>query len=146
MRPSIALASTLFAAGAIAACDGSPTAPAQCDPTTTMASFVDGESITGVVTFVNFSSGSSPVEMLAVSVRGDPDFSIAFSVSTTTAVFERSGAAPPASVSACHLVVGQRVQLPSSILAIGFRDYLPISGNDPAPPLPPTIAQIVIVR
>jgi len=146
MRRSLALFSTMIAAGFLTACDRSSTAPAQCDGTATTASYVDGETATGVVTVINFTLGSSPMEMLAVSVPGDPDFTIAFSVTASTAVFERSGGAAPASVSACHLVVGQRVQLPSSILASGFRDYIPIAGNDPAPPVPPAIAQIVIVR
>jgi hypothetical protein len=145
VRRSLALLSFSIAAGVLAACDRSSTAPVPCVGTATTASFVEGETATGVVTFVNFTAGSSPVEMLAVAIPGDPDFTIAFSISASTAVFERSGGALPATVSACHLAVGQRVQLPTSILASGFRDYIPISGNDPAPPVPPAIDQIVIV-
>ena len=146
MRRSMTLISTAIVAAIAATCDRSATAPAPCVGTATTASFVEGETVTGVVTFVNFTAGSSPVEMLAVAIPGDPDFTIAFSISASTAVFERSGGAAPASVSACDLEVGQRVQLETSILTSGFRDYIPIAGNDPAPPVPPAITQIVIVR
>ena len=146
MRRSLALISTVTVALIVTTCDQSPTAPASCDRNSTTAAYVDGETVTGVVTIINYTLGSSPVEMLAVRVSGDPDYTIAFSISASTAVYERSAGAAPASVSACHLAVGQRVEIPSSILAAGFRDYVPIGGNDPAPPIPPAIDQIVIVR
>jgi hypothetical protein len=145
MRRSMALLSTLMVACAITACGRSSTAPRRCDGATTTGSYLEGETFTGVVTVINFSSGASPVEMMAVRVSGDPDFTIAFSIAASTKVFERSGSSSPASVSACRLEVGQRVELPSSILATGFRDYVPIAGNDPAPPIPPAIDQIVII-
>jgi hypothetical protein len=146
MRGSSTFFCAMIVLGVSSACGGSSTAPARCDGTATTASFADGESISGVVTIVNFTTDPSLVEMLAVAIPGDPDFTIAFSISGSTGIFERRRGAPPTPVSACHLAEGQRVELPISILTNGFRDYIPISGNDPAPPVPPAIDQIVIVR
>jgi hypothetical protein len=149
MRRSIALVPAMLAACLLAACDGSSTEPARCDVITTTASFVDGEQLTGIVTsmiLANGSSATSPVQIVSVTIHENPDLTIFFTVSAATAVFERTGSAPPSASSLCRLTVGQRVQVPSAAFADGFGDYLPISGNDPAPPLPPDIGQIVIVR
>lgn len=149
MRRSIALISTMIVAGIVAACDGSSTEPAHCDVITTTASYVDGAQLTGIVTLMlreNGSSATSPVWVVSVDVHDNPDFTIQFTVTGDTPIFERTGSAPPTASSLCRLNAGQRVQVPSSTFADGFGDHLPVSGNDPAPPLPPDVAQIVIVR
>jgi len=149
MRRSIALFSAMIVAGILAACGGSSTEPARCDVITTTASYVDGEQLTGIVTsmiLANGSSATSPVQIVEVTVHENPDLKIFFTASAATAVFERTGSAPPTASSLCRLTVGQKVQVPSSAFADGFGDYLPMSGNDPAPPLPPDVGQIVIVR
>ncbi|HEV7706115.1 MAG TPA: hypothetical protein VGO46_17590 [Gemmatimonadaceae bacterium] len=149
MRRSIALISTVIAAGVLAACDGSSTEPARCDVITTTASYVDGAQLTGIVTsmiLANGSSASSPVWLVHVDVHDNPDFTIYFTVTGETPVFERTGSAPPTASSLCRLDVGQKVQVPSSTFADGFGDHPPVSGNELAPQQPPDVGQIVIVR
>jgi hypothetical protein len=150
MRTSMVFVATAMVTGAIAACDGSSTAPARCNVPATTASFADGDQLTGIVTsmiLVNGSTAASPTEIVSVDIHDNPDFTIHFLVNTSTAVFERTASAAPTAASACNLTVGQKVQLPASTFLDGFGDYIGASqGNDPAPPLPPVIAQIVIVR
>ena len=141
MRSSWTFLSATVIAAIIAGCDGSSTAPAQCDWQTTSATFVDGETLTGVVTQIAAPGATAgTTKVVAVRVHGDPDYTIGFTVTTATAVFQRSGVSAPTPASACRLSVGEQVQFPADTYLSGFGDYLP------APPLPPAVTQIVIVR
>lgn len=146
MRASMAVCSAALTIGVMAACNGSSTAPANCDGQTTSASFVEGAALTGVVTQIAVPSATAgATKVVAVRVHGDPDYTIGFTVSTATAVFQQHGGSAPTPSNACRLSVGEQVQFPADTYLSGFGDYLP-SGNDPAPPLPPAVTQIVIVR
>jgi hypothetical protein len=147
MRASLGGVAVAVIGAAVGACGGSPTAAAQCDDHTTTAAFADVESFAGTVTSVAFANASSTAEIVHVSVRGSAgsaDFTMVFAVGSATAVFERTGNAPPTAASACRLALGEQVQLPFSLISGGFGDFVPVEG-EPAPP-PPTVEQIVIVR
>jgi hypothetical protein len=148
VRATATLFSAVVVMGFVAACDSASTSPAQCDGHATSASFVDGEVLSGVVSSIAAAKGSTlgVTEIVTVRIHGDPDFTIAFTLSAATAVFERSGSAAPTPANSCSLAAGQQVQLPPATYLSGFGDYIPVSGNDPAPPIPPTATQIVIVH
>ena len=150
MRTTVGLIAMATIVSIIAGCDGSATAPARCDSHTTTASFADVVSLTGVMISIQSAGGSSSAtaaEVVTLRVHGNPDFNTYFTVSDSTAVFERAGGAAPTAASACQLAVGQQVQIPYAFLGSGFGDHIPVvGGNNPAPPLPPMIGQIVIVR
>jgi hypothetical protein len=147
MRATLVLATVAVIGRVVVVCDGSSTSPFRCDDDITIASFADVASVTGIVTSLAFASGSSATaasEIVHVLVRGSAgsaDFTIVFVVSPATAVFERSGNSPPMAASACRLALGERVQLPFSLIGRGFGDF---PGDTVLPP--PTAAQVVIVR
>jgi hypothetical protein len=142
------MATIVMIAGAIGGCSSSPTSAAQCDDRTTTASYVDVQSMSGTVTEIAFATDSSSapdaeiVHALIRTIDGSPDFTIQFVVSSATAVFERTGSAPPVASNACRLARGEHVELPFSLVTGGFGDMLP--GSEPPPP--PLVGQMVIVR
>jgi hypothetical protein len=142
------MATIAMIAGAIAGCSSSPTSAAQCDDRTTTASYVNVQSMSGTLTDIAFATGSSAapdaeiVHALIRTIDGSPDFTIEFVVSSATAVFERTGSAPPVASNACRLARGDQVELPFSLVTGGFGDVLP--GSEPPPP--PLVGQMVIVR
>jgi hypothetical protein len=145
MRATLVLATVAVIGRVVVVCDGSSTSPFRCDDDITIASFEDVASVTGIVTSIEFVRGAS-AQITQVRVPGDPDFTMTFTVSSATAVFERAGSAPPIAASACFLAVGQQVQFPHSMIGSGFGDSVPVVQGGESPPLPPTIGQIVIVR
>lgn len=146
MRRSLGMPTIVMIAGAIAGCSSSPTSAAQCDGRTTTAAYVDVQSMSGTVTDIAFAADSPAtpdaeiVHALIRTIDGSPDFTVGFVVSSSTAVFERTGSSPPVASSACRLARGDQVELPFSL--VGFGDVLP--GSEPPPP--PVIGQMVIVR
>jgi len=142
------MATIAMIAGAIAGCSSSPTSAAQCDDHITTASYADVQSMSGIVTEIAVATDSPAVpdaELVHARIRtidGSPDFTIEFVVSSATAVFERTGSAPPVASNACRLARGDQVELPFSLLSGGFGDMLP--GSEPPPP--PPVGQMVIVH
>jgi hypothetical protein len=141
MRASMTVLSVALTIGAMAACDSS-TAPAKCDIAATTASFASVPSATGTITDIGFVKGSSSSNVQIMSLG--LSLTEVFTVSSETAVFERSGNAAPTPTSACRLSVGQVVEFPTSVDGSGFGDH--ITENGESPPVPQTIPQLVIVR
>ncbi|MDQ2766314.1 MAG: hypothetical protein M3Y30_04080 [Gemmatimonadota bacterium] len=105
---------------------------ADCGANTT-AAFRDEIAISATVTSIKSAGPSTRIE---VGMDGAPPGKMSFIVADTTAVFERIGEGAPRASSACHLAVGEVVEIP---LGDGFGD---IVGDVP----PPTLRQLVIER
>lgn len=143
MRASLGVVAVAVIAGAMAACNGSPTSPGRCDDHMT-ASYADVIFVSGTVTSISFVGSLSETRAPEIVHIGIPGSGVTevFTVTSATAMFERIGTSPPTATSACRIAIGQQVQISSGFGDVG--NILPVQGA--SVPLPPTIGQVVILR